>query len=386
MALFVVFFAAQTFLRAQFGVWGGFVPWYLIGPMAAAIQRRPKVETLAVTATPEGLTVGEKVIPRLKLRSALLRHEAERKFVLLRGKGLLAPSVDVEVSDDEAADLLTQALALDARSTTAEFSLLRRAVNLRPALAAIVIVTMAALFGFVMVGGASLFIALAPLLVLAAALTIGLPLLLLSRTAKLRVGADGIMVRNGLSRGQFYSHDDISAVHAEGSSVILERPHKPSLHFQVAGAQKKLAEEHARTAKSIVWRIDKARDAHRALAGATPQGAVVLAQGERTVREWIEDLKRVGEGANVTFRNALLTRDQLLSIVESTSAAAKERLAAAVALRSKLTDDEKPRIRVAAERCVAPELRERMVRVLDASDEELEGALEEELEQEAASR
>ena len=43
-----------------------------------------------------------------------------------------------------------------------------------------------------------------------------------------------------------------------------------------------------------------------------------------------------------------------------------------------LTEDEKPRLRVAAERCAMPALGERLVRVADASsDEELAAALEE---------
>jgi hypothetical protein len=42
-----------------------------------------------------------------------------------------------------------------------------------------------------------------------------------------------------------------------------------------------------------------------------------------------------------------------------------------------MTEDEKPRIRVAAERCVQPALGDRMVRVAFAPDEELAAALDE---------
>jgi hypothetical protein len=60
-----------------------------------------------------------------------------------------------------------------------------------------------------------------------------------------------------------------------------------------------------------------------------------------------------------------------MRIVESTTADASARVAALVALRSNMTDEERPRIRVAAERCVLPSLRDRMVRVVDAEDDEV---------------
>jgi PH (Pleckstrin Homology) domain-containing protein len=210
------------------------------------------------------------------------------------------------------------------------------------------------------------------------------PLLVFMRRVTLRVGADGLLVRQGLARSVFYPHEAITKVNAEGHDVVIHLKRGEPLRFgvgvQTQGRAKnpRLAEEQARQAKSIVWRVQKARDAYEALAGSAPQAALALSRGQRSVHDWIEALRRVGEGDGATFRDALPTRDQLLAVVESTTAAAKERLAAVIALQSKLTEDEKPRLRVAAERCVAPDLRERMVRVIDAeADEELAAVLEE---------
>ncbi len=135
--------------------------------------------------------------------------------------------------------------------------------------------------------------------------------------------------------------------------------------------------EYTLQAQSIAWRIEKSREAWSALAGDAPQAALALDRGDKSAREWIEKLRGIGRGANATFRSAQVTREQLLRIVESTTAEARERLAALVALREGMSEEEKPRVRVAAERCAAPDLRERMVRVAFApSDDEVAEALD----------
>jgi len=211
------------------------------------------------------------------------------------------------------------------------------------------------------------------------AILVVLPATIYSKQTKLRVGADGITVKQGFGKREFLSHRDIAAVKAKGTQVIVTRTDGEPMIFAAANqVAKKQLEEVTRQAESIAWRIEKARQAHAALAGEAPQAALALDRGDKTVREWIDQLKRVGQGANATFRDMGLTREQLLRVVESTSAAAKERLAAVVALRDGLTDEEKPRIRVAADRCVEPAMRERMVRVAFAPDEELIGVLSDE--------
>lgn len=374
-------FPILTLLRHHIGPWASFIqaPLWLLGPLIAAIQRRPNIERIAIDASPEGVRMGDKLVPRAKLRSALLRREGSKTFVLLRGKTALLGGMDVEVESDEEADRLCSALALDAKTTTAEFMLYRKGAALGPLLINVAAIT---------VGVSMLAIAahqpLVPLVILAlfgVGALVGLPFLVRARQMKLLVGADGLVVKRGLKRSVFYAHDEILRVDAKGSLVIITLARGETITLSVGSQDVRKKEQSAELetrAKSIVWRIEKAREAYRSLAGAAPQAAQVLGRGDRTTREWIDQLRRVGEGATATFRSMLLTREQLMSIVESTSVAAKERLAAAVALRFGLTDEEKPRIRIAAERCVLPALRERMVRVVDAeSDAAVMRALEE---------
>ncbi|HSQ64821.1 MAG TPA: hypothetical protein VLM85_16470 [Polyangiaceae bacterium] len=379
-ALFVLLFVTSHLLRHQFPVLATLTqaPWWVIGPVLAAIQRRPRVDRAEVQASAEGLRVNGKLLPRERLRSALLRREAGRPFVLLRGKRAAFTSVDVAVSSDDEADRLCGALSLDAKSTTAEFRLSRQEVPVRLAVVGLAVAMIVGFAGMVVL--VPKILPLVALLGFVALFAVGLPLLLVSRGAKLRVGADGIVLKEGLNRAVFHPHDEIDGVSASGNTVTITRKHGKPMQFhlgEVNNNKKQRVDLELQT-QSIAWRLQKAREAYQALAGSAPQAAVMLDRGERTALEWLEQLRRVGEGATATFRSVQLTREQLLRVVESTTAAAKERLAAAVALRAGLTEEEKPRLRVAAERCVMPALGERLVRVADASsDEELAAALEE---------
>jgi hypothetical protein len=383
VGLMIAAFAATASLRLFLGKdWGPLMqlPWWLIGPLIATIQRRPKIETLRVEASPDGVRFGEKLVPRAKFKSAYLRREGNRGFVVLRGAGMMGASADVEVRDDAEADRLCSALALDAKSTVAEFTMFGGVGG------ATTRTILGAVFALVAVFGGALAVTthhmLLPvviLLVFVLALVVMIPAMLYARQTTLRVGADGIAVRHAFAKRAFVSHEDIRKVAAEGAEVVVTRKSGQRMAFAVQRqVGKKQLDEVCRQAESIAWRIEQARHAHAALAGEAPQAALALDRGEKTVREWIAQLRRVGQGASATFRDVGLTREQLLRVVESTSAAARERLAAVVALREGLSEEEKPRIRVAADRCAEPAMRERMVRVAFAPDEEMIDALDEE--------
>jgi hypothetical protein len=378
--LMAAFFIADSVFRMHALHGLGALPYWVMGPLIAAIQRRPKIDRAAIDASPEGLRIGDALMPRAKLKSAVLRREYDHSYVLLRGGGLNPASVDVEVSSDEEADRLCRALTLDAASTTAEFTLFRRGNDTKS-----VTLLMALIAAGVGVGVASARTHLAHMalpFVMVAIFALMVPVLFVTRRTKLRVGADGIALREGLSRRRFIGHDEIERVTATGTEVAIERKNGERIAWNVGGSRqrkkKKRSEDLERQAQSIVWRIEKAREAYAALAGGAPQAALALDRGQKTAREWLDQLRAIGAGAGATFRSAQLTREQLLRIVESTTAAAKERIAAAAALHDALTEEEKPRIRVAADRCAAPALGEAMVRVaLAPSDEDLEVALEE---------
>ena len=383
--LTVAFFVVATVLRVHVGP----LPWWVLLPLFAAIQRRPKITRSAIEASTEGLRIGGELVPRASLSTALLRRESGRSYVTLRNKSRMGGHVDVEVSDDEQADRLCRALALDAASTTAEFTLFRAQKASRRARA----FALAAVAGvMVMVGWtaalSTLPAFLIPLLLVAPLLLmlVAIPIVAFHRRVKLRVGADGLVVREGFGRRRFVPHDDVTETRASGNHVVLAQKKGDLVYSVGEERRRRRREELEQTAQSIVWRIDKAREAYRELAGDAPQAALALDRGEASAREWLDRLRAIGAGANATFRSAQMTREQLLRVVESTTAAAKARLAALAALHDGLTEEEKPRIRVAAERCAEPALGERMVRVAFApSEEELESALVSDDDERAAS-
>ena len=190
-----------------------------------------------------------------------------------------------------------------------------------------------------------------------------------SSRVRLRIGTDGIVARD-LFGSRFVSHAEITDVSAEGSRVRIARANGNDIQLEVPVP--KAEREHPPAvideAVAIVRRLRQAQSAHREGSPATDLSAA-LDRGARTTREWLADLRKLGEGTVATFRTVGIARDEILDVVTSTTATAKDRIAALIALRPTLREDEKTRVRVATERIAAPELREQMVRVLDEDDE-----------------
>lgn len=192
--------------------------------------------------------------------------------------------------------------------------------------------------------------------------------------------ADGLVVREGLGRRAFVPFDDVASVTTAGPSVVVEWLGGRVERYDVtpdglALTARALEDARRERARSIASTVGDAFRAHRA---APEVGRTLsLERGDQTATEWLRALRRIGDGGVPTFRDGPTpTRDELLAIATSSRAAPTHRVAAGVALRSALTEGERPRIRVAAESSGAPRLAERLGRVLEASsDEELAAVL-----------
>jgi len=324
----------------------------VIGFLAKRAQR------MRVVASSEGLVVGERMMPRHELSAALVRHERDTTYVELRGKR----EVDVEVKNNVEADALVRALGLDAASTTLDVP-----VDVAPPAyvpAALVLFALASgVFGLL-----HTLVAWVPF---ACVMALMGSLMVLGRST-LRIGADGIVVKRLWGTSRFVSHDAIASVDMQGHAIVVRDTRDRELHITLREQRAGSGDE----AQAIGRRILQARQTHRASGGA-PELSVALDRGSRTTREWIAELRKVGAGASSTFRTIGIAREQLVAIVESTSASAKDRIAAIAALHGTFQDDEERRVRVAVDRIAAPDVRQQMVRVLDARDEvELEAELE----------
>jgi hypothetical protein len=319
-----------------------------------------------VAASREGLRVGARLTPRRRLDSAFLKHEGDRTYVALRGWA----EIDVDVPNNIEADALVRALGLDAASSTIEFTLGRSLSPKMWAFEGVLAVLVVVGFGY-----GSIVWPLAPVLgACGAALVLAIGWV--ATRVFLRIGADGLVLRHAVGKRQFISHDALAAVHADDDRVVLEAASGDAIVLRVPGLphgnaddQRDQRERRADEAAAVVRRIQQARRAFRENRVDPSTLAGLLDRGQRSTREWLEHLRRLGDGAASTFRTMGATRAQLLGLVESTTASARDRVAAVVALRAALTDEETTRLRVAAERCAEPELRQRLVDVAEAEED-----------------
>jgi hypothetical protein len=338
-----------------------------------ALRAGGTIRRARVVASSDGLRVGRRLVPRRSFRHALLQHDRNRTFVALRGRS----RVDVQVPSNVEADALVRALGLDAASSTVELTL-GRSPSSKDVLAMVGIGVLTLVAFAVSPTVASRFISAA------CGVLVLLGFAWLATRVSLRVGADGLLLRPALGRERFLAHDAIALVRADDAAIVIEPKAGAALTLRVpgitagTGEQPAQDERRADEAAAIVRRILQAWRAFGEHRTDPSTLAAVLARRDRSTLEWLDALRRTGEGAVATFRAAGAPRAQLLAVVESTTASARDRVAALVALRARLTADETPRVRVAAERCAQPELRNALIRVVDSdADDVMTEALEE---------
>lgn len=166
---------------------------------------------------------------------------------------------------------------------------------------------------------------------------------------RVQVGDDGVTLgRLGFSR--FVSFREIALLERGGrpfaaDTLVLESGERiPMLPLR---GQDVAASEAAA-------RIQRAVDACRERAAAPAEELV--ARADRPVGAWLEALKKLTHSDDA-FRVGAQDRDGLLRTVEDPTADPTARVGAATVLRASLTDDERTRIRVAAEKSLAPKVR-----------------------------
>lgn len=212
------------------------------------------------------------------------------------------------------------------------------------------------LAGGAMVGGAANTLVLPAAGALVAALSVGL-FVYLNLPGHVELGEDGVLVDTRASR-RFVPFSSIDAVERYEETVMGK--HLIGAVLQTGGGDVRLPmgegqfgapERCAQLVASLRTALDAYR--HRGVADTAMQ----LQPGARDTRAWIEELRRVGEGANAGPREAPVPRERLWRIAEDPTAEGAARAAAAVALRAGLDDGGRARLRIAAEGTAQPEVR-----------------------------
>jgi hypothetical protein len=160
------------------------------------------------------------------------------------------------------------------------------------------------------------------------------------KASRVAIGLDGVYV-SGSSRARFFAYARIDGVRAVGNNLELVRGGKPVLRLQLHGRD-------AASQGAILRRIEESiRRAHEGESRAA--GEVVKGSSAR-------QLARLAEGG-ADYRAPAVTREQLWSLVEGPEHDQATRTAAAKALATTGDDDERARLRVAADHYAEPRSR-----------------------------
>lgn len=190
---------------------------------------------------------------------------------------------------------------------------------------------------------------------------------------RVSVGADGIHLRRFLSRSRFIPFAALETAELEGQNVTirLRDGSIETMHHQSSGKGWKplLYRDRADEGQMLVDRINAQAEQHRR------HGAKIalLARGTRPTEEWLQEVALASD-EHASFRSPAIPVDELWRVVEDPVEATTARAGAALALRSRLDDAGRARLRVAADACAAPKLRVALQHV--ASDAK-RGSLEE---------
>jgi hypothetical protein len=188
--------------------------------------------------------------------------------------------------------------------------------------------------------------------------------------ARLVIGADGVILHQGF-RDRFLPYERIAAVHTTAEYVDFRLTDETLVR---AKARHLTREQHL----EVEARIGHAMEAWKE--GAAEASALArLDRNGRSSQAWREALTGL-LNRDDGYREARVTREQLLAALGNASAPAERRLGAALALNASADPEVKARVRVAAEACANKRLRIALEKVAEgkADDEAVEEAIAEE--------
>ena len=382
-----------AFMRVMFyAVAGG-----LLGSWMYKYRRKAEAATHVLRATRKGLELdGAMILPRGEISTAVVMPDPSHgTIVRLEATGVSGRVLDFLVSNVGEGRAVLHALGLDPTQSATALRITSpslRHYRTRTWLAA-------AAFPFAMIvafvvtyltkhvfGASTAALSIVPVMMLAP-----LAILQVLVPAKIRIGADGLLV-SWMGRRRYHPLSDlVRAEVVEGPPwetllpILVRLTHKDgSTEDLVAAMGRGRANSRGFNrqvllkASIVAERINEAIDA-RAGRGELPiaWNASVLARAARPIGDWITELRAMVDRTQTFREGVVLAVDQLWRVIEDPEANAEHRAAAAVALGKDLDDEARTRLRVAAESTVAPRLRVAFEAAADANESRLADALEE---------
>jgi hypothetical protein len=186
---------------------------------------------------------------------------------------------------------------------------------------------------------------------------------------RVALGADGLVV-DWRNEKRFVPFADVSKVLALGRNVAGKRFVGVAIALRDGDTVEVfLGEDGKRARRRVAELVERIGVALEAYKGEEDVDASVLDRGDRTIDAWRTRLRAIGEGSNAGPREAPVPHEKLWRIVEDPRSAERARVAAAVALSSKLDDGGRSRLRVAAEGTAEPRLRVALESVAQGDDD-----------------
>ena len=305
----------------------------------------------------DGLRVGTLFVPRSRIKDArIVPRKDGACFVRVSRRGRLP--IDLDVRDKGEGRRLLRALGFDAAQTVMRFRGSSQAMASVRARGALLLVLTAA--GLVSASGR---FPLGTWSIVGGLALVVFPLVLAMLVpTRIDVGADGILL-TWFGRKRFIPSPKIASVDRYVDAVGANNKRigaSLTLHGgEVVNIPMGSAQWNEDDASALIERIHEAIDTYKR--GTVAASTALLGRRGRSLRDWIEDLRAIGSGANATLRVAPVQPETLWRVIESPSAAVEERAAAAVALASAIDDGGKdaPPDRRGRRRRVAPARRAR---------------------------
>lgn len=314
---------------------------------------RVKLGRRRVGVDVRGLTVdGQLVLPRQNIvRARVTEGPRGRCSVVVEGRGL-TPSRIVEVDSARIAQALADTLEqptedlveLDALPPWAHrMRWLTIALSTSPWILVNLLRHMPGWIGFAVLGLYGL---------------VALPVVL---PQKIAIGEDGVLLR-WASRRRFIPFALLREARATPLGVELELADDETIEIRLT--QRADAEPARRS--TMLERIAQGLALHRALEPAEDEA--LLLRGERDLEAWIHEMTVLGASDAHGYRTIAIPRERLWAVLENASADPSARQGAALALRTRLDDEERERLASVGQKSASPNLRVAIDAVVRAPD------------------
>lgn len=199
------------------------------------------------------------------------------------------------------------------------------------------------------------------------------PLVMLLLRTRWLVGSDGLLIKTAFGRDRFIPYPDVTNLTVRGGMIDLTL--RDQSHVTLRAKDDTAASEAPVVGVGAVAR--RLGQARAAAAERRTEESLheLLARGNRDIAAWITELNEL-EARPATYRVAPVRREALWSTLADATQPAEVRAAAAMALRPRLADDERGRLRVMAAACASPKLRVALEATSMGDEARLAAALE----------